>query len=61
LLFEKPQNYAKLQLHNREINKLDPAGAAPERFHSSKLLQEKLIPSEPVPREPMKMPPAKEL
>ena len=63
LIHEKPKNYSKLQLHNKEINsKANNTTIAPERYHSSKLLAEvnlgenvakdKLF---PVAREPMQM------
>jgi hypothetical protein len=41
LLFEKPKNYSKLQLHNKAMNsKIDDPSIAPERYHSSKLIAE---------------------
>ena len=59
LLFEKPKNYSKLQMHNKAMNsKVDDPSIAPERYHSSKLIAEfeakkvkeekhKLLPTQP--------------
>lgn len=41
LLFERPKNYSKLQLHAKAMNsKIDDPNIAPERYHSSKLIAE---------------------
>ena len=58
LIYEKPQNYAKIQLHNKEINsKLGNTTVPPERYHQSKLIKaheskiEKLMPTVVQPKE----------
>ena len=70
LIYEKPKNYTKIQIHNKEINsKANNSTIAPERYHSSKLLQdmptgvkapkEKLLPvhkDQPLQMKPMAAP-----